>query len=736
MMGCWFNRCLLALCLLLAQSQDVANSPESLLLLEQRNSLLANDTNKLQQAERNAERAAAKAWKAGNNITKKQANQQVVANDAAHWDAFEITLYTNCFTLFFCLVVFGIFQRRCAHVFKPRWTHGISSGMVPPVARSSGLSCLKWVRHSLSITNDHIFRHAGLDALALITVVELGLQLFVVFMVLNVSVLLFGFRRWSMSNICYGSPKLWGHFILATLMVFALMWLIHHHWYQFSKYRRRYLEQLVRAGDGSTKPSTLSVLAIHGRTVVATGLPDYMYHAKHPDQALYDFFHTLFPDQIDSCVLARDPGSELTRIMLARDAIRRRLESSLAVRRVCLSSDPVQAEPDYVAPVSLRSRCCCCCRYSVKQVNKLKEKVYDMEQSEAKQQEDDGGGSSGGNVNGTGTTTPVTDSVGIAAELVAIELELRQHLDTRQGNTGTDAFSELTGYVVFTSTAGRSIALQTLLTTPWDKMSTKNTTTYEELSPEECRQNAQAMQSAPNIALRPAPEPRDIVHENVGTRQYRCINGCPSVRVILLRLCNVALLFFWAAPVAVISSFTQLEALERRFPSLKPLVEHSVLKGYLSGFLPTLAIVIFMAVLPYIFSFLAKAEGMTRCVRGGLLFVFTCSCSMPVLKQGTNLKWPKSKKKQQSHFFPSPPFSFSFAGTATSKRPPRPVTSGFKSSTCCLSVRLPAAWRKPSTPSSNTPGPWSTCWAVPSPTRISFSRPTSCCWPFPFTPWN
>jgi hypothetical protein len=184
----------------------------------------------------------AASLKKGNNITNIVGNQHVPLTADA-WSAFEITFYTNAATLLMCLIFFGCLQQKCSHIYKPRWTHGVAAHMVPPV-----VGWCSWIRHSMSITNDHIFRHSGLDALSLIIVVELGLQLFVVFMVLNVSVLLFGFRRWSMNTICFGSPKLWGHWLLAMSMVFALMWLIHHHWHQFSTYRRRYLERLRQSG--------------------------------------------------------------------------------------------------------------------------------------------------------------------------------------------------------------------------------------------------------------------------------------------------------------------------------------------------------------------------------------------------------------------------------------------------------------------------------------------------------
>ena len=169
----------------------------------------------------------AASLKKGNNVTNIMGNQHVPLTADA-WSAFEITFYTNAVTLIMCLIFFGCLQKKCSHIYKPRWTHGVAAHMVPPV-----VGWCSWVRHSLSITNDHIFRHSGLDALSLMMVVELGLQLFVVFMVLNVTILLFAFRRWSMNTICFGSPKLWGHWLLAVSMVFALMWLIHHHWYVF-----------------------------------------------------------------------------------------------------------------------------------------------------------------------------------------------------------------------------------------------------------------------------------------------------------------------------------------------------------------------------------------------------------------------------------------------------------------------------------------------------------------------
>jgi hypothetical protein len=521
------------------------------------------------------------AFRKGDNVTDMVGDQKVPLTDDA-FASFEITVYTNIAVLIFCLVIFGTFQWRCPHVFTPRYTHGVASDMVPPVR-----GCLSWVRHSLSITNDHIFRHAGLDALSLVMLVELGLQLFVVFMVLNVSILVFGFRRWSMNSICYGSPKLWGHYILATLMILALMWLVHHHWHEFSKYRRRYLERLRTATTTSTRKQedveehlqakrTIPLLALHGRSVMLEGLPEWLYLSANPDKALYDFFNVLFPGQIDSAVLARDPGVDLTTLLQERDEIRDRLERAMSARQECLASDPAIDEPKYPPPILLANApktCCRCCFRAVGRVPAAEDN----------------------------DNNDVTQIVGVRRELDVIESKLHKLVGDQWTIDRYEVYTEMTGYVVFTTVAGKSMATQALLTTPWENM-VKRTQGVD---------NAQ-QQSAPDILVRSAPEPRDLVHNNVGSRQLRIIGGCLSIRVALLRMCNVLLLFFWAAPVALISSFTQLDELEKHFPWIKPLIENSVLRGYLQGFLPTLAIIVFMAILPYIFSFLARAEGMTR----------------------------------------------------------------------------------------------------------------------------
>jgi len=70
------------------------------------------------------------------------------------------------------------------------------------------------------------------------------------------------------------------------------------------------------------------------------------------------------------------------------------------------------------------------------------------------------------------------------------------------------------------------------------------------------------------------------------------------------------LVFFWIIPVAFVGSLTTLQALSAKVPFLEPVANSSsIVKGFLQGFLPTLALVIFMALLPRILLELSKVAG-------------------------------------------------------------------------------------------------------------------------------
>ena len=154
-------------------------------------------------------------------------------------------------------------------------------------------------------------------------------------------------------------------------------------------------------------------------------------------------------------------------------------------------------------------------------------------------------------------------------------------------------FEENVGFVVFCTSVGRAMALQMMLTTPWDKA--------KEDGPVKLR-------TAPKLKIAPAPEPRDLIHENIGKKTFSIL-GCIKLRVLIFRIASYWLLFFWAIPVTAITALTQLDVLEKYFPFISIITQIDVVRSFLIGLLPTFALVLFMSFLPKIFAWMAKSEG-------------------------------------------------------------------------------------------------------------------------------
>ncbi|RAL54753.1 hypothetical protein DM860_001881 [Cuscuta australis] len=102
----------------------------------------------------------------------------------------------------------------------------------------------------------------------------------------------------------------------------------------------------------------------------------------------------------------------------------------------------------------------------------------------------------------------------------------------------------------------------------------------------------------------PAPEPPDVYWKNLSISFVSL-----SIRRLVIGVSLFALVFFYMIPIAFVQSLANLEGLEKVAPFLKPLIEWKVIKSFLQGFLPGLALKIFMFVLPTILMIMSKIEG-------------------------------------------------------------------------------------------------------------------------------
>ncbi|KAK6137238.1 hypothetical protein DH2020_029027 [Rehmannia glutinosa] len=101
-----------------------------------------------------------------------------------------------------------------------------------------------------------------------------------------------------------------------------------------------------------------------------------------------------------------------------------------------------------------------------------------------------------------------------------------------------------------------------------------------------------------------APEPRDVYWKNLAIPFVSL-----SIRKLVISLSVFALVFFYMIPIAFVQSLANLEGLERVAPFLRPLIEWKFVKSFLQGFLPGLALKIFLYILPAILMVMSKIEG-------------------------------------------------------------------------------------------------------------------------------
>ncbi|KAF3436331.1 hypothetical protein FNV43_RR23423 [Rhamnella rubrinervis] len=119
---------------------------------------------------------------------------------------------------------------------------------------------------------------------------------------------------------------------------------------------------------------------------------------------------------------------------------------------------------------------------------------------------------------------------------------------------------------------------------------------------------AQTQQSSnPTIWLTEwAPQPRDVYWDNLAIPYVEL-----SMRRLLMAICVFFLTFFFMIPIAFVQSLANIEGIEKNLPFLRPVIEKEYIKSFIQGFLPGIALKIFLIMLPTILMTMSKIEGFT-----------------------------------------------------------------------------------------------------------------------------
>ncbi|KAK9989868.1 hypothetical protein SO802_030107 [Lithocarpus litseifolius] len=103
-----------------------------------------------------------------------------------------------------------------------------------------------------------------------------------------------------------------------------------------------------------------------------------------------------------------------------------------------------------------------------------------------------------------------------------------------------------------------------------------------------------------------APEPHDVFWDNLAIPYFEL-----TIRRLLTAVRLFFLIFFFMIPIVFVQSLANIEGIEKVLPFLKPLIEKKVVKSVIQGFLPGIALKIFLIVLPKILMTMSKIEGFT-----------------------------------------------------------------------------------------------------------------------------
>lgn len=161
-----------------------------------------------------------------------------------------------------------------------------------------------------------------------------------------------------------------------------------------------------------------------------------------------------------------------------------------------------------------------------------------------------------------------------------------------------------------------------------------------------------------------APEPRQVIWPNLYINFIQ-----RQVRQYVVYVIVALMIFFYMIPITAVSAVTTLDNLRKFLPFLKPVVNISAVKAILEAYLPQLALIIFLALLPKLLLFLSKFEGIPseghaeRAASGKYFYFTVLNVFLGVTLSGALFRTFKSIQKDPNSLVPL--LASSLPGSAT-----------------------------------------------------------------------
>ncbi|KAA8515540.1 hypothetical protein F0562_018849 [Nyssa sinensis] len=101
-----------------------------------------------------------------------------------------------------------------------------------------------------------------------------------------------------------------------------------------------------------------------------------------------------------------------------------------------------------------------------------------------------------------------------------------------------------------------------------------------------------------------APEPCDVYWQNLAIPYVSL-----TIRRLIIAVAFFFLTFFFMIPITFVQSLANIEGIEKVAPFLRPIIEIKFIKSFIQGFLPGIALKLFLIFLPTILMMMSKVEG-------------------------------------------------------------------------------------------------------------------------------
>ena len=150
-----------------------------------------------------------------------------------------------------------------------------------------------------------------------------------------------------------------------------------------------------------------------------------------------------------------------------------------------------------------------------------------------------------------------------------------------------------------------------------------------------------------------APEPRELLWFNLSKKFYeRKVRELASYGIVFLTV------VFYMIPIGLISAFTTLDNMKKLLPFTKPVIDIPEVKTVLEAYLPQIALLVFLALLPKFLLFLSRIEGIpseshvVRAASGKYFYFIIFNVFLGVTLGGTLFRSLKEVQKSPNSIIP------------------------------------------------------------------------------------